>query len=154
MATLRNKRKLAAVSREAQEYPRNSQSRNTSALGITEEYKAEVSEEIEGRATKKLSQEFNRTEIESRILGALSKMDEFLLNSIVRTSSWNRVLCLSYQQHNWIKPRRNLSHGDRSGIRTLASEGTATQCSALDRSPILPIVSARERTFWCPFWTD
>ena len=33
---------------------------------------------IEGRVTKKQSQEFSRTE--SRILGALSKLDEFLLN--------------------------------------------------------------------------
>ena len=53
MATLTNKRKLAAVSREAQEYPRNSQSQNTSAPGITEEYIAQVSEEIEGKVTKK-----------------------------------------------------------------------------------------------------
>ena len=87
MATLRNKPKLAAVSMEAQEYPRNSQSRNTTAPGITEEYIAEVSEEIEGRATKNMSQEFNRTETESRILGALSKLDEFLLNPLVKTSS-------------------------------------------------------------------
>ena len=53
MATWRNKQKLAAVSKETQEYPRNSQSQNTSAAGITEEYIAHVSEEIEGRVTKK-----------------------------------------------------------------------------------------------------
>ena len=35
--------------------------------------------------TKKLSQEFSRTE--SRILGALSKLDEFLLNPQIRTFS-------------------------------------------------------------------
>ena len=35
--------------------------------------------------TKKLSKEFSRTE--SRILGALSKLDEFLLNPLVRTCS-------------------------------------------------------------------
>ena len=35
--------------------------------------------------TKKLSQEFSRTE--SRILGALSKLDEFLLNPQTRTLS-------------------------------------------------------------------
>ena len=57
MATLRNNRKLAAVSRDTQEYPRISQSQNSSAPGITEEYITQVSEEIEGRATKKLSQE-------------------------------------------------------------------------------------------------
>ena len=86
MATLRNKRKLAAVTRETQEeHPRNGQSRNTSVPRINEEYITQVSEDIEGRITKKLSQEFSRTE--SRILGALSKLDEFLLNSQVRTHS-------------------------------------------------------------------
>ena len=52
---------------------------------INEEFITEVSEEIEGRVTKTLSQEFSRTE--SRILGALSKVDEFLLNPEIRTQS-------------------------------------------------------------------
>ena len=52
---------------------------------MTEEYISQVSEEIEGRITEKLSQEFSRTE--SRILVALSKLDEFLLNLQVRTCS-------------------------------------------------------------------
>ena len=86
MATLRNKRKLAAVTRETQEEnPRNGQSRNTSVPRINEEYITQVSEQIEGRVTKKLSQEFSRTE--SRILGALSKLDEFLLNQQTTTHS-------------------------------------------------------------------
>ena len=86
MPTLRNKRKLAAVTRETQEEnPRNGQSRNTSVPRINEEYITQVSEEIEGRFTKKLSQEFSRTE--SRILSALSKLDEFLLNLQIRTHS-------------------------------------------------------------------
>ena len=86
MATLRNKRKLAAVTRETQEEnPRNGQSRNTSVPRNNEEYIAQLSEEIEDRFTKKLSQEFSRTE--SRILGALSKLDEFLLRQQIRTHS-------------------------------------------------------------------
>ena len=86
MATLRNKRKLAAVTRESQEEnPRNGQSRNTSVPRINEEYITQVSEEIEGRITKKLSQEFNR--IESRISDALSKLDEFLSNQQIQTHS-------------------------------------------------------------------
>ena len=86
MATLRNKRKLAAVTRETQEeYPRNGQSRNTSVPRINEEYITQVSEDIEGRVTKKLSQELSRTE--SRILGALSKLDKFLLNQQIRMHS-------------------------------------------------------------------
>ena len=86
MATLRNKRKLAALTRETQEEnPRNGQSRNTSVPRINEEYITQVSEEIEGRITKKLSQEFNR--IESRISNALSKLDEFLSNQQIQRHS-------------------------------------------------------------------
>ena len=83
---LRNKRKLAAVTRETQEeHLRNGQSRNTSVPRINEEYITQVSEEIGGRVSKKLSQEISRTE--SRILGALSKLDDFLLNQQIRTHS-------------------------------------------------------------------
>ena len=86
MATLRNKRKLAAVTRETQEEnPRNGQSRNTSVPRINEEYITQVSEEIGSGVTKKLSQEFSRTEF--RILGTLSKLDEFFLNQQIRTHS-------------------------------------------------------------------
>ena len=86
MATLRNKRKSAAVTRETQEeHPRNGQSRNTSVPRINEEYITQLSEEIEGRVSKKLSQEFSRTE--SSILVALSKLDVFLLNQQIRTHS-------------------------------------------------------------------
>ena len=86
MATLRNKRKLAAVTRETQEKnPRNGQSRNTSVPRINEDYITQVSEKIEGRVTKKLSQEYSRTE--SRILGALTKLDEFLSNQQIHTHS-------------------------------------------------------------------
>ena len=85
MATLRNNRKLAAVSRETPENTRNGQSQNTLDSEMAQEYYSQVSEEIEGRVTEKLSKEFSRTE--SRILGALSKQDEFLLNPQVRTCS-------------------------------------------------------------------
>ena len=53
IATLRVKRKLGAMARKTQEYPRNNQSQNSSVPGITEEYIAQVSEETEGRAVKK-----------------------------------------------------------------------------------------------------
>ena len=83
---MRNKRKLTAVTRETpEEHPRNGQSRNTSVPRINEEYITRVSEEIEGRVTKKLSPEYCSTE--SRILGALSKLDELLLNQQIRTHS-------------------------------------------------------------------
>ena len=85
MATMRNKRKLAAVSRETPDDSRSSRGRNVLDPELTQDYICQVSEEIEGRGTKKLSKEFNKTE--SRILGALSKLDEFLLNPQVRTCS-------------------------------------------------------------------
>ena len=66
------------MARETQKYHRKNQSQNSAAPGITEDYIAQVFEKIEGRVTEKLSQEFIRTE--SRTLGALSKLDEFLLN--------------------------------------------------------------------------
>ena len=47
----------------------------------------QVSEEIEGRVIKNLSQEFSRTQ--SRILCALSKLEEFILNRQVQTESWS-----------------------------------------------------------------
>ena len=78
MATLRNKRKLAAVSRETPKSTRRGKTQNILDPELTQDYVSQVSEEIEGRVTEKLSKEFSRTE--SRILGALSKFDEFLLN--------------------------------------------------------------------------
>ena len=82
MATSRNKRKLAAVSRET---PERTRGQNTLDPELAQDYISQVSEEIEGRVTKKLSKEFSKTE--SRILGALSKLDELLLNPQVRTCS-------------------------------------------------------------------
>ena len=83
MATLRKKRKLEAVSREKPENTRTSHSQNTLVPEIAQEYISQVSEEIKGRLTKKHLEEFSRTEC--RILGALSKLDEFLLNPQVQT---------------------------------------------------------------------
>ena len=85
MATLRNKRKLAAVSRETPEGSRSSRGQNVLGPELTQDYISQVYEEIEGRVTKKLSKEFNKTE--SRILGSLSRLDEFFLNPQVRTCS-------------------------------------------------------------------
>ena len=85
MATLRNKRKLAAVSRETPDSSRGRRGQKVLDPELTQDYISQVSEEIEGRVTKKLFEEFNKTE--SRILGALSKLDEFLLNPQVRTCS-------------------------------------------------------------------
>ena len=107
MATLRNKRKLAAVSREAPESSSSSRGRNVLDPELTQDYISQVSEEIEGRVTKKVSKEFNKTE--SRILGALSKLDEFLRNPQVRTCS---VTAHGTSRHSNLENRE--PHGDRS----------------------------------------
>ena len=51
METLRNKRKLAAVSIETPESTRNSRGQNTLDPELTQDYISQVSEEIEGRVT-------------------------------------------------------------------------------------------------------
>ena len=107
MATLRNKRKLAAVSRETPEGSKGSRGRNVLDPELTQHYISQVSEEIEGRVTKKLSKEFNKTE--SRILADLSKLDEFLLTPQVRICSVvaHGTSRYSYSE-NWE------THGNRS----------------------------------------
>ena len=87
MAT-RNKRKLAALNKEnCEEHPRGNVTQNSAAPRSQEDYITQVSEEIEGRVTKKLSQEFSRTE--NRILGALARLDDFLMNPLLQGHSGN-----------------------------------------------------------------
>ena len=82
MAT-RNKRKLAALNREnCEEHPRSNLARNSNVPRSQEDYISQISEEIGGRITKKLSQEFSGTE--NRILGALARLDHFLMNPLVQ----------------------------------------------------------------------
>ena len=106
MATLGNKRKLAAVSREAPEGSRSSRAQNVLDPELAQDCISQVSEEIEGRVKKKLSKEFSKTE--SRILGALSKLDEFLLNPQVRTCS---VAVPETSRNN------NSENGEKMGIQ-------------------------------------
>ena len=54
---------------------------NSSAPRTQEEYITRVSEEIEGRVSKRLSKEFSRTE--NRILGALARLGNFLINPLL-----------------------------------------------------------------------
>ena len=62
MATLKNRRRLAAVLRETPEGTRSSRAQNVLDLELTQDYISQVSEEIEGRVNKKLSKEFSKTE--------------------------------------------------------------------------------------------
>ena len=83
MATIQNKRKLAALSKEKyEEQRRSNMAQNSNVPRSQEDYITQVSEEIEGTVTKKLSQEFIRTE--NSILGALARIDEFLMNPLIQ----------------------------------------------------------------------
>ena len=80
--TTRNKKKLAALNKEnCEEHPRSNLAQNSSAPRSQEDYVTQVSEEIEGRVTKRLSKEFSRTE--NRILGALARLNDFLMNPLL-----------------------------------------------------------------------
>ena len=79
-------RKLAALNKEnCEEHPRSNLASNSNVPRSQEDYKTQVSEENEGRVTKKLSQEFSRTE--NRILGALARLDDFLMNPLLQGHS-------------------------------------------------------------------
>ena len=119
MATFRNKRKLAAVSRETPEGSRSSRAQNVLDPESAQYYISQVSEEIEGRVTKKLSKEFSKTE--SRILGALSKLDELLLDPQVRTCS----VAVPETSRNNNSENRDTT-GDRSSDKPYP-EGTLTR---------------------------
>ena len=85
MAT-RNKRKLAALNKEnCEEHPRSNLAQNSIVPRSKENYITQVSEEFEGRVTKKLSPEFSRTE--NGILGALARLDDFLTNPLIQGHS-------------------------------------------------------------------
>ena len=82
----RNKRKLAALNKEnCEEHPRSNLAQNSNVPRSQEDYTTQGSEDIEGRVTIKLSQEFSRTE--NRILGALARLDDFLMNPLIQGHS-------------------------------------------------------------------
>ena len=95
MATLRYKRKLAALNKEnCEEHSRSNVALNSNVPRSQEDNITQVSEEIEGRVIKKFSQEFSKTE--NRILGALERLDDFLMNPLIQghsrttpEASWN-----------------------------------------------------------------
>ena len=80
--TTRNKRKLAASNKEnSEENTRSNLAQNIGAPRSQEDYITQVSEEVEGRVTKRLSKVFSRTE--NRILGALAQLDDFLMSPLL-----------------------------------------------------------------------
>ena len=77
---------MAAFNKQKfEEHPRNKLAQNSNVPRSQEDYITQVSEEIEGRIKKKLSQESSRTE--NRILGAVSHLDDFLMNPLIQGQS-------------------------------------------------------------------
>ena len=73
---------------------------NSGAPRSQEDYITQVSEEIEGRVTKRLPKEFSRTE--DRIFGALARLDNFLMNPLLPGHSGTTP-----------EPTRNASHNNQ-----------------------------------------
>ena len=85
MAT-RNKKKLVALNKEnCAEHPRSNLAQNSNVPRSQEDDITQVSEEIEGRVTKRLSKEFSRTE--NRILGALARLNDSLMKPLLQGHS-------------------------------------------------------------------
>ena len=86
MATLRNKRKLVALNKETcEEHPGSTMAQSSNVPRSQGDYITQVSEEIGGRVTKNLSQEFSRTE--NRTLGVLARLDDVLMNPLIQGRS-------------------------------------------------------------------
>ena len=65
-----------------EEQPRSNLAHNSNVFRSQEDYITQVSLEIKGTVTKKLSQEFSR--FQNRILGALSCVDDFLKDPLTQ----------------------------------------------------------------------
>ena len=107
MANMRKKMELAAILRETPENTRNGQSQSTLDAEMAQKYFSQVSEEIDERVTEKPSKDISWTE--SRILGALSKLDHFFL----RPTSSNCSEAVPGTSRNYDSENRE-STGDRS----------------------------------------
>ena len=88
MATLRNKKKLAALNKEnCEEHRRISLAQNSNGPRSQDDYITQLLKKIEGRVTEKLSQEFKTTK--NLRLGALSRLDDSLINPLIQGHSGN-----------------------------------------------------------------
>ena len=77
---------MEAINKEnCEEHPWSNMAQKSNVRRSQKDYITQVFEEIEGRVTKMLSQEFSRTE--NRILGALARLDDFLMNPLIQGHS-------------------------------------------------------------------
>ena len=139
--TTRNKRKLAALNKKiCEKNPRSNMAQNSGAPRSQEDYITQVSEEIEGRVTKRLSKEFSRTE--NRILGALARLDDFLMNPLLpghsgttpeptRNTSDNNQGTNEDESQNDPHPEAGLFHGQTT-LNVSLEEDHDNNCSHFD----------------------
>ena len=135
---IRSKRKLTATNKEnSEEHPRSNLAQNSNVPRSQEEYINQVSEETEGRVTKKLSKEFSRTE--NRILGALARLDDFLMNLLLQGHSGTTPEAsrnsLSTNQGTNEDDSQNDPHPEASNS-TARWRKTLAQKKALTNSPL------------------
>ena len=155
MAT-RNKRKLAALNKEnCEEHPRSNLVQNSNAPRSQEDYITQVSEEIEGRVTKKLSQEFSRTE--NRILGALARLDDFLMNPLLQghsgttpETSWN---VFSVNQGTNEDDSQSDPHPEAGHFRSQTTQNSGPEVDPYTLSFIAHLTSHNRKTFTMEVWT-
>ena len=77
---------MAALNRQnCEKHPTSKLAQNSNIPRPQEDYITQVSEEIEGKFTYKMSQEFSRTE--NRILGVLARLDDHLMNPLIQSYS-------------------------------------------------------------------
>ena len=143
MATLRNKRKLAAVSRRTQKYPRNSQSQNTYApwnnwgvysTSFWRDWGQSHQKTVPGNQLDRVphlgcSAQIGRISVEPTGADILQNRSRNILEDWRRkpgtkwgsfpewSPSWKRFPCLSCQQPNWLRSGPSFWHGDRSSKR-------------------------------------
>ena len=144
MATLKNKRMLAAVWKETQEITGNSQSQNISVPGFTEEYIMQVLRRLRAESLKNCPRiwafwelcpnwmNFSWTHWYGRspesfweCPGKITKKIENQLGIVPRVRPIPKWTSLpSHQQFSWLRPGRDLSHS-----LTLLSQYALNICS-------------------------
>ena len=164
--TTRNKRKLAALNKEnCEENTRSNLAQNSGAPRSQEDYITQVSEEIEGRVTKRLSKEISRTE--NCIPGALARLVEFFMNTLLpghsgATPEPTRNILNASQgtneddSQNDPHPEASLSHGrttqisgpeDGRDMVTGVTEQTYSQCDMVTGA--IDMTEVHEEVTYC-----
>ena len=94
----RKEKKVAMNMDSEKEHPRNNMSRDKTTPRINNEYIIYVFEEIEGIVSKNISQELSNSK--NRILGAFSKLDNFLNSHVLVQSG-------TIPRNSWHMSRQN-----------------------------------------------